>query len=209
MSVYDAIQELDGTFTRTAHRGTKVNSGTLAASAEGEARAWRLTLDLRSGAVETVNATEFPAPADTDYPCGPYVLSHVAGQFKIGVDRDEIDNITLSADNGLVEKWFESQFPLRTNTYGRNTTLSLNIVRKTTPDDYTAYKGVAAHDAEFTLDNDEVTAKIDLHGNNHWSILAKQLPDGDIYGWQATLKNKIDAAVGTDLTVTVADVVGP
>lgn len=202
MSIYDAIQERDGTFTRLAHRGAKVKSGTLSASADGDARAWNLQLQVQAGAVETVTDTEFPAPAETDYPCGPFVFSHIAGKLKIGSSRSLFDNISFSADNGLVAKYFESQTPSMLNTYGRNTTLGLALVRKKTPDDYASFKSVLPQDAELELNNGARFVKIDLHGNNHWDAMAKQLPDGDVYGWQAALRNKWDAAQATDLTVT-------
>ena len=202
VSIYDAIQELNGTYTRVAHRGAKVNSGVLSASADGASRAWSLQLQVQAGPIQTVDATEFPAPSEADYPCGPYLFSHLAGKLKIGVSRSMFDSVSFSADNGLVASYFESQTPMRVNTFGRTSTLGVTLVRKTSPDDYAAFKAVTAQDTELTLDNGTKTAKIDLHGNNHWQTLAKQLPDGSLYGWQATLKNKWDQSQATDLTVT-------
>lgn len=206
MSIYDAIQNLDGSFTRTAHRGCKVDSGTLNLVMDGAGRAAALSLQIKGGDIETVDDTEFPAPGATDYPCGPYVASDLGGSLIIGTSRALYDNFAFSANNGLATRyWGGAKTPYVQNSFGRVTTLGVWLPRKSTPDDFGDYSGVIDAAVSFELNtgvSGSKWVKVDLGPRNHWSAFAKKLPDGEMYGWDGMLKNRFNAATGYDLIVT-------
>lgn len=204
VSVYDAIQDMSGAYKRLAHRGAKVGAGTLNFAGEGENRAGRLTLNIQAADIEEVNATEFPAPASDDYPCGPYVFSDMGGKLVIGQSRPFFDDFAFSSDNQLQPRyWSGARTPYLVNTFGRNTTLGVWLPRKSNPDDFGAFSDVDPLEASFEINDGERWVKVDLLGNNHWQSLAKQLPDGSLYGWAGVLKNKWDSSDGVDADLVV------
>lgn len=210
VSVYEAIQDMGGTYKRTARRGVKVDSGTLSFESEGEGRAARLSLNVKGTDVEEVDATEFPAPTPTDYPCGPYAFSHIGGSLVIGTNRAFFDNFVFAASNAIrVRYWPGGKTPYVVNSFGRDATLSVWLPRRSTPDDFAAYSGVVPMAASFEINDGAKFVKVDLQGNNHWRALPKALPDGDLYGWNGVLRSKIDPATDADIVVTHGDVPPP
>lgn len=202
LSWYEAIQERNGTWTRTAIRSLKPQSFSLTAVDDGAGRQFRLQIQVIGGKRETVDSTEFPLPAQADYPCASYLFSHLQGGLKIATDRNLIRNVTVNVQNTLDVSYFEYQYPKWANFYGRATTLEAELPRKSSLADYQDFLDLAAQEASFELNNGAKWIKIDFLGNNHWQRMQKQVPDDRAYSWAAVLKNKIDAAEDNDLVFT-------
>ena len=94
-TVYHAVRRSDGTYRRKAFTGCKVAGWRIEVS-RGSTTAM-LTLDLQAcksagnqmDSTSDPDATAFPAPAETDYPTGPYTFKMTSGGLTVASVRDE------------------------------------------------------------------------------------------------------------------------
>ncbi len=114
VSVYHAIQYSNGTVRRKRYSGTKVSSMRLEVS-RGSTSAM-LTLDLQAckaygNAIDSSsdpNGTEFPLPAETDYPLNPYTFKNTGGNLKIASTTSAYESISIACQNALDGRHFET-----------------------------------------------------------------------------------------------------
>jgi hypothetical protein len=208
MSAYHAYELDDSTFKVRRYAGAKVHSGAVTASTQDRIVKFNLNIqairdDLNAaGATTPPDDTEFPAPADTDYPCGPYLLSHTTGKLKIAVARSLYSSIGFKWQNTMDPRFFESKYLLSDRLCGRDSSLDVEMYLKATPDDEASYKALTALDSELTFDNGTNTLKIDMNTVNRWADLTRDLPIGASYGWKGSLQNYWDPSVANDITVS-------
>ena len=219
LSFYEAVLTQDGsTFRRKAFRGCKCNTWQLTGQDNGEGRMWRLSGTLTGireqgsswDSSTDPDATEFPVPAETSYPFGPFVYSHLAtgtGTALIGTGNDRkasISSLTISGTNQMAGRKATSRFITTNRFIGRNVTATAVIRYKTTPDDQTSYQTLAAQAVKFKLDNATKSIELDLKGNNVLSDWVRQVPNSDEYMQQLTIQNRWDPSAATDVGLTLA-----
>jgi hypothetical protein len=211
VSIYHAAIMPDGTFKRRRHRGVKVMSGSISASNQnGGLVTYSFQLqgqgdDLNAaGATTLPDATEFPVPAETDYPCGSWLFQDTAGQLKIGDDpkRTLYDSCSINFTNSNAANWFEGKYVNLIKFCGRDVKASIDLYTRSSPDDEAFYRALTSLDAEFAFDDGAEWLKFDFGANNAWDALVNNRPIDNVYKWTGTLQNYWDSATGTDLTIT-------
>jgi hypothetical protein len=215
MSCYHAYQRPGGTYKTQQYKGVKVRSCRLEAN-RSDPR-WKLSLDLVAqknvgnpydvGSTDPVIGTDFNAPADTDYPSGPFLFSHSVGGLLLGTGsgtvRTQYDTLTFNCANTLDERPFESRWLSICQLKGRSTTIEASKRLKATPDDRAAYESLAAQRAQVTITNGVKTVVIDMKAANHIQRLPRDLPLDKTFMETLTIKNKWSNAAGTDFTLAV------
>lgn len=208
VSIYHAYQLNDGTYRRRRHRGVKVVSGSITATAQDQAAKFNFNLQGQgddknaAGSVADPDATEFPAPADTDYPCGPYLFTHTAGNFKIASVRTQYNSLAINFTNAMAPNWFEGKYASLVKFCGRDVKANVNLYLKASPDDEASYKALTSLDTELTFDNGVSWLKFDFGANNAWDALPRDLPINNVYSWNGVLQNYWDGTSATDFAVT-------
>lgn len=200
VSIYHAIQQNDSTYDLRRYSGVKVLSGSISASRQSPAATF--SFQLQGIRDEVVDAEEFPAPAETDYPCGPYLFSHTSGKLKIATARTLYSSVQFSWTNAMSPQWFESKYLQLLKCCGRTSSLEVDLYMKKTPDDLTTLKALTALDAELSFDNTVNTLKIDMGLSNRFKGLVRDLPIDGVYSWKGTVQNYWDASAASDLVVS-------
>jgi hypothetical protein len=218
LSLYRMVLMDDGeTFNRERLAGCMVQEWGTAFGRDGNA--WIGALNVSGMAKRIVpnpddgssapTSTEFPAPADSDYPVSPYVLSHAAtatGSVKIGSERNAyLIGFRLTGRNILTPLRNASRFPSGFLYLGRQVTLEADIRLKASPDDREAWREITSQDTEVILDDGTTILTIDMHGSARIDNWQRQTPQQDEYSATLTVVNRHDNTAGTDLTITVAE----
>lgn len=212
VSGYRGIQLDDGTYERRRHRGIKVHSGSFTATSQDPLMKYNLQLvgqgdDLNAAAsAEFPDATEFPAPTESDYLCGAFLFPHTSGGLKIGSVRTLYGSATISFTNTMDAKYYESKYIVLDKFCGRTITVAVNLYLKKTPDDVASYRSLEALDTELTFDDGVNWLKFDFGTNCAWKGLARQTKIDGVYEYNGTLQVYWDAAAnsgnGGDLVIT-------
>jgi hypothetical protein len=214
-SLYHAVQQSNGSYRKTRYTGCKVSDWKLTFGADGEARKGMLDLTIVGqrpvgntwdGSADP-DDTEFPAPLETDYPTGPYLLSHcstLTGSFKLGTVRTQVSGFTIGAANKLDVRYYTSRFAQLIRFTGREGQLEADARLKASVDDRSAYRALTAQDCELILDAGGTgkIVKIDFHGRNYFSGNARDLPVDKEFSSKVTLANLWDPAQATDLAIS-------
>lgn len=207
ISGYRAVLEAS-TLKRRRASGLKAQSFALQMSRQSPAVAFSSSVvGIRddtnaAGTVADPDATEFPEPAGTDYPCGPWLFSHLAGGLKIGSSRTLFDMVNVTFTNTLQVLNWESRYPLMIGFYGRTITIEVGLYRKPTPDDLASFRALTALDVELTLANGTNTLTMDFGTKGRWTEMNEDLPLDNAYRWTGTITILDDA--GTDFAFTYA-----
>lgn len=206
MSLYHGVYDSCGTLKRTAYRGVKVSSLRLSCSeqspvvvAEFGLVAQKPDPDDAFGGVDATgpDATEFPLPTGaSDYPTDPYVLQH--STLKLDATVTDYAGFTLNAANRLQPHRFEGKFLRRCQLHGRDVTLAVPLLYKTTPDYLADFEAQNPMDVELTLNDGTGAAKFDLHTNAVYSEAPLDLPLDDGYMLNATLMSMWDSVAQSD-----------
>jgi hypothetical protein len=209
MSLYHGVYDNTSTLLRKAYRGCKVARLTLSGSEQSPLVVASFDIvgqkpdpDDDFGGVDSTgpDATEFPLPADTDYPTDPYLFQHTT--LKIGSAVTLYGGWELSIANTLSPKRFESKFLSTCRWYGRDVTLNAGLYYKSSPDYWGDFDSQVAKDVELTLNDGTGAAKWDMHTNNYYGDLPLDTPlDGD-FMVNATLIGHYDTANDTDMGFT-------
>jgi Phage tail tube protein len=211
-SVYHAVRRSDGTYRRKRFAGCKVSGAKIDVSRQSTTA--MLTLDLlgcRSygNAMDSSSdpdATAFPAPADTDYPSGPYTFKMTAGGITVASARTEYDSLAIAIQNVLDGRWFEQSY-LQVNQFcGRASTLETELYLKASPDDRAAYEALTAQavSAVFTNGVTNQNMTLQFNGQNTITDLPYNLPLNQAFMQKLSLKNRYDPSASNDISVSFA-----
>jgi hypothetical protein len=209
-SIYHAIMFSNGTYRRKRYSGAKVKSWRIEVNRQGTSAT--LTLEVTAcrayGATSPMDttsdpdATEFPAPADSDYPTGPYTFKMTSGGLKLGTTRSAYESLVIAGQNVLDTRHFETSYAQLNTFLGRQASLEADLLFKASPDNRAAYEALTAQDAELTFDTGTNTCKIDFNTKAKITKLANDLPIDKAFMEKLTLENVYDASTGNDIAVS-------
>jgi hypothetical protein len=211
-SVYHAVRRADGTYKRHLYSGCKVAGWKIEVSRGGTTA--MLTLDLQAcksagnsmDSTSDPDATAFPAPAETDYPTGPYTFANTAGGMTIATVRTQYEDLAIAGQNVLDGRWFETAHLSINQFCGRSTTLDTTLYLKATPDDRAAYEAITAKAASVVLASAVTgeTTTIQFNGQNRIKSLPYDLPLNQAFMQKLSLKNLFDPSATGDVSVSFA-----
>lgn len=207
-SVYHAVQLNDGTYMRRRYSGVKVHGGSISVSRSSPVA--ELTLELQgirddqnaAGSTAYPDATEFPAPAETDYGTSPYLFSHTSTLLKIAATISQYDAVSISWQNIMDPKWFESTYPVLDRFTGRTLSLTADLHLKVSPDKRAAFQAGTAQDTELSFNNGTNSLKFDLNTKNFITKLPYELPLDKVFMQRLELQNTWDTSIPGDVVIT-------
>mgnify|MGYP001183650561 CR=1 FL=1 len=219
LSLYRAVMDPAGTFTRERYAGCKAQRVRLALGNLGEARVLTLEVDgfaqrILPNAYDSSVAptsTEIPDPGDDDLPRGPFTFGHVAtgtGTVSVGgVERKAtLTGLTITAEKTLEARRYASPIPEAYNTFGRRVTvegtMALNAASYT---DRAAWLAATDTAVSIVLDTGAVAIEFELNSRNRFDNWQRQTPNGDNYTVAFTLVNRYDGTAGEDMSVSVTE----
>jgi hypothetical protein len=207
-AIYHGIQNFDGTVKRRLYLGCKVDSWSVACSMDSTVAT--LTLQV-SGSTPQGNqfdssvdptATPFPIPTDVQLPVDPFEWIHTGGHVTIGgAARTAITELTISSQNVLARSFYNNRFIQYLRFLGRNTTVATRLQYKTSPDDRTAYEGLATGGLSVGFNDGTHGFTMDLKSQNIFDPFDDDLKLSDTYWQTSTSGNMWDAAAGTDFSL--------
>jgi hypothetical protein len=209
VSIYHAIQRIDGSVKRRVYLGCKVDSWDLGISEDSTIG--RLSLDI-TGSTPQGNqfdsssdptAATFPAPATNQLPYGPYVWINASGGLTlVGAARTQFQSVRISSRNSIAKRYWASRFLSIMQFVGRATTFEAVNAYAPTPDDRTSYEGLTTGSATFELNNGTNSLTISLNTASVITTFEDQLPLNDLYTQTMTITNQWDPTVGSDLSLS-------
>jgi hypothetical protein len=215
LTFYHAVLKEDGaTYDRKKYLGCKCTDWELSAQETGDGRVWTISGNGRAQKVvgnpwdvsADPDATEFAAPADTDYPTAPYVfgdLGRGTGTVTIATNRAATCyQLRMRGRNTLAPNFYTGRFLFADRFCGREVTAEVGLRYKASPDDRLSFWSRTQLSTEFLLDCSTNTIKIDFNAKNTILPWERQLPLDREYMQMLTLKNSWDPALGTDITLT-------
>lgn len=219
LSFYHAYMNESGTYRRTRYAGVKCDDWQLAASESGDGRIWRISGSCTGirpvgnawDSSSDPDATEFPAPADANYPTGPYTFGHLAsgtGTVTLGSSSGTnraatCAGLTIRARNKYAQNYFTSRFLGLNRFVGRESTCEANLRLKVSPNDRDSYRALTAQTVSVILDNGTNSATLTYNGNNVLRPWARDLPLDREYMQKLTFMNRYSATAGGDISVTL------
>lgn len=211
-TVYHGIRRRDGTIKRHKYTGVKVAAATIACSRQAPRATLQLDLVASKEVGNPVDSssdptgTEFPEPADTAYPVGPYVFSNTAGLFKVGSFLSQYSDISFKVQNKLDPQWYENHWVSTCGYKGRAVTLDATVLLKASPDLRSGYLSLANQDVEVTFSDGvsgHTATKLDFNLKNYIARVPYDLPLGGEFWQKLSIKNRYDPANG-DFALTVS-----
>jgi hypothetical protein len=218
-SLVHAVRRSDGSYRYRQFAGTKVSGLKIDVSRQGTSAT--LTLDLMAcqcygnamdatadptiGTYSVGPPLVVPAPADADYPTGPYTFKMTGGVVSVGGSvRTQYEDLAFSAQNTLDGRWFELSHLSVNQFCGRSVSLDANLYLKATPDDRSAFEAITAQACSVGFSNG-VTGQnltINLQAQNRIKSLPYDLPLDKVFMTKLSLRSQYDLAAGTDLAVS-------
>lgn len=217
LSFYRMFQAPDGSYAREKWLGCKADEWELSFMEGATGRPLVLTVSGKgikcipntviAGDSTAPDATEFPDPAEADYPTGPWLFSHLTGATgtaKIASARTQIASLKFAGKNAMDPRTYESRVLQLNRFHGRTVTADIELRYKPTPDDVASYQSRTVLDSEFILDDGTHTLKLDFNGQNRLTQFERDEDDGKEYGRKLTLTNYWDPTAGGDVGLTIA-----
>lgn len=209
IAAYHYIRRHDGTVKRRKFTGGKIQKLSLSCSSSSPRLAIKADIIFQRETGNTYeasadpDATEFPFPADTNFPTSPYLFQQTAGYFKMAtVAITAYDSIQIDVENILDPRFFETPILYSAMLFGRKTTFSADVLYKASPDLRSFYQGASDKAFEVKWGNGTNTTKLDFGSSNHFSGLTFDLPLGKERMQKLTGTNRWNASAGTDIVVT-------
>lgn len=212
VSIYHAYQTADGTIKRTRYAGCKPTGWTLELTRQAPVA--RISIDLAAlkpygNAYDNSadpDATEFPAPVDSDYPTGPYRFNQTSGGLLLGSSagtvRTQYENISVQCTHTLDVRSFETAFNQVLAFRGRRMTINANMRLKITPDDRAAFESAAKQRVQLTITSGTHSVVIDGKSFNTIRQLTRDLPIDRTFMYNAQWQSARDPSANVDFTVT-------
>lgn len=210
MSYYHAYLNAAGNYDRKRYAGCKALEGTISFGESGDARLGRLDVGWQGirvvgNAVDSSvdpDATEFPAPAETDYPTGPFLFSQLGtpGTFKVGTTLTKFAGLTIRFRNVMNPRSFESKFLQSCRFCGRSITFDVVLREKTTPNWRSIFQLLTSQDSEFFVNNGTNSIRFDMHARNIMTSHTRQFPQGGEYMRAMSFSTLWDPAQTTDFS---------
>lgn len=197
------------TAVRKRFAGCKIATLELSCSRQDPKLRFTATLQGKREVGNTVDsssdpdATEFPAPTDTQLPTGPYLFSHSSGAFYVGGSAvTNYDSVSLKVTNKLDVLTLENEFPTVIACLGQEIELTFRRILNTSANYRTFLQGVTDKAAYLKFDNGTNTFKIDMGSSNYVKTYQPALGLGKVYMETVTLRNRWNASAGTNVTLT-------
>lgn len=150
-----------------------------------------------------VSSTVFPLPADTNYPTGPYLFTHTASSVIYTASAiTSYESIAVNVANKLDVRHFESAYPSVIAYLGRETTVQMDLLLKSSPNLRADYQAITSRAFSVTWNNGTKSSQISLGNSNHITDLPYDLPLGQQFMQKLSLKNRYNLSAGTDLAIT-------
>jgi hypothetical protein len=211
-TIYHAIKQSTGAYNLKQFSGVKVSSAKIDVSRD--ATVAKLSLGLIGSkqvgfGTETGDptSTPFPAPAETNYPTGPYTFAMTAGQLSLGGStRAGYLNLGIDIKNVIDGEWFETSYRQVIQFLGRESTLQSKLFYRPTPNDGISFELLTALAASVTFQNG-VTGQnltINFNGQNTITDLPYDLPLDKVYTIDMTLGNRFDTSAPGDIVFSLA-----
>lgn len=213
ITLYHGIQRFDGTVKRRKYLGCKVDAWNFSISEASTVG----TLTINWTGSKAVgnqfdsstdpDATEFPSPADNNFPIDPFLFIYSGGPSFVTVGggvRTHFTELALASNNTLARRFYANRWLQVQRFEGRSTTLATRLLYETSPDDRTNYEGLATEAVSVELNDGTHGFTCDLQGTNVFDPFEDDLPLGDLYFQASTSKNLWDSTAGADLALTFA-----
>ena len=145
----------------------------------------------------------FPLPADTYYPTGPYLFTQTASSvIYTSTAISSYESIAVNIANKLDVRHFESAYPSIIAYLGRETTVQMDLLLKSSPNLRADYQAITSRAFSVTWNNGTNSSQISLGNSNHITDLPYDLPLGQQFMQKLSLKNRYNLAAGKDLAIT-------
>lgn len=211
IAAYHTFKMRSGTQKRRKLTGGKIQTLTVSASRQDPRVKVSGTIVFQK---ETGNAaeassdpdgTEFPLPADTNLPTGPYLFSHTSANFKrISTAVASYSSVGVTINNKLAPEWFESKFISICSALGREATMTADLLLKSSPDWRSDYQALTTRAYSLKFDNGTKSSLIDFGNSNTVTGLPYELPLGKEFMQKVTITNRWNASASTDIAITNA-----
>ena len=204
LSIYHAKMRSDGTYERKRYAGCKASNWSLTVNRQGQVASLSIGIvgqkaeGNEADSSSDPDATEFPAPSDSDFATDLALFSHTSGGLKIASVRTLYESITLQSTHKLGAGAMEAKHLSYLLFTGRETTLAAKGLYKASPNDRTALESRTAQDVQLVLTDGSHTITLDLNTNGRVNQLADDLSKGNAYMQEATVKSFWDTSVGGD-----------
>jgi hypothetical protein len=203
----DHIQQTeDPSFTLRYRRflGCYVQNMNLTSNNPGAASRAKLEFDiLFLDYVDTITVTDFPTPAQADYPQDqPYGFQEAGAGFILGTARTSFSMLNLSVKNILRAVYDESALPQVIRWCGRDISLATNFRFKNLTD-RAAFEAQTALDCSVAFTDETTTTTFDFQSQARINQFSRDQPLDNVPRTPLSVMGYLDPASNTDLTVTV------
>lgn len=213
VSIFHAIQKSNGTYRKKRYAGVKAAGGRVEFSRQATSASLNIDIlgcrsygNAMDGSVDPTDL-EFPTPAETDYPSGPYTFKMTAGGLTLGgTTLVNYENLSIIIQNKLDGRWFENSYKTINRFCGRDSSLEAEILFQATPDRRAVYEAITAQACSVLISNG-ITGQnmtIQYNGKNRFTNLGYDLALEKVYTEKFTLKNVFSATAGEDISVSFA-----
>lgn len=211
LSAYHAFEDAAGNYQLKRMGGMKALNPKISCSRSSPIATFSTDFvcqrdDLKGdGSAGYPDATEFPPPAETDYPSNPYTFHHTGGNFNLGgtsgspTVRTQYSSLDISSANVVDPRWFESSYLIFARFLGRTSTLTSELHLKFSPDDLATLQTISPGFMSAEFNNGTHSLKWTYNAKNFITGLARNLPLNQVYSRTATVTNFWDPTAANDL----------
>jgi hypothetical protein len=201
-----------GAYKRTRYLGCKCTGGRLDSGEDPQVTT--LNLDLQGGLYQgnpydgsaDPSATDFPIPADNEYPTDFVLYSQSGGNLFVGslvTARANFSTLGLAWSNKIDSRWFGSRFTSIIRSLGREMSLNADVMIVSAPDDRATFESLGPLAAKLTFSDGTHSILFDYKANSRIKTLADDLPLDKIYFRRFELQNRYDVQAHADMTITI------
>jgi hypothetical protein len=209
ISIYHGFVTADGVWKRRHWTGCKclsfkldINRGAPMMKFSAEVQAQKPIGNAYDSSTDPT-ATEFPFPAETDFPLGPWLFGQSAGLFTLNTAvRVSYESLSIAVTNVHDPRFFEGHFLQSCTCHGRKATLDAALRLKNVPDDRAAYEALTAMGCSVGFTAASHTLTLQFNAQNRIGKLPRDLPLGKEFMQNLSLMNLWDPAAPGDVGFT-------